>query len=480
MANTVIPLDGVRSDLVVVGAGAAGLFAALTAAREGAKVSLVSARPLAETASYWAQGGAAAALAVDDSPELHLKDTLEAGRGLTRASAAEVLVKEAPARVLDLQRLGVQFDADRRGDLALGLEGGHSRRRIIHAGGSATGRRILRTLSAAAAGHAQIDVLEGARARAILPTGGVLLDDGSAIRARATILATGGAAALWSRTTNPPGSFGSGLILARAAGATLADLEFTQFHPTAVIGVKGREGFLISEAVRGEGATLHDADGERFVEELAPRDHVARAIFRLGQPALLDMTMVDPGRFPNVVTALRDAGLDPMTQRIPVSPASHYVMGGIVTDLDGRAAGAERLYAVGECACTGLHGANRLASNSLSECFVFGRRAALAALDDPPPAHADSATPVDITPPSRETREALWRAAGLERNADDLRALARHPHPLARLVAVSALAREETRGAHVRAEFPQPDPALDGVHTVIDAGSDEPRFEAWR
>jgi L-aspartate oxidase len=480
MANTVIPLDGVRSDLVVVGAGAAGLFAALTAAREGAKVSLVSARPLAETASYWAQGGAAAALAVDDSPELHLKDTLEAGRGLTRASAAEVLVKEAPARVLDLQRLGVQFDADRRGDLALGLEGGHSRRRIIHAGGSATGRRILRTLSAAAAGHAQIEVLEGARARAILPTGGVLLDDGSAIRARATILATGGAAALWSRTTNPPGSFGSGLILARAAGATLADLEFTQFHPTAVIGVKGREGFLISEAVRGEGATLHDADGERFVEELAPRDHVARAIFRLGQPALLDMTMVDPGRFPNVVTALRDAGLDPMTQRIPVSPASHYVMGGIVTDLDGRAAGAERLYAVGECACTGLHGANRLASNSLSECFVFGRRAALAALDDPPPAHADSATPVDITPPSRETREALWRAAGLERNADDLRALARHPHPLARLVAVSALAREETRGAHVRAEFPQPDPALDGVHTVIDAGSDEPRFEAWR
>src|SRR6478609_6863641 len=286
IGHTVIASGPVRSDLVVVGAGAAGLFAALTAAREGAKVTLVSARPLAETASYWAQGGAAAALAIDDSPAIHLEDTLQAGRGLTKRATAVVLTDEAADRVRELQELGCQFDADRHGDLALGLEGGHSRRRIIHAGGSATGRRILRTLSAAAAEEPRIEILEGRRVTGLLEGGGVVA--GEPIQARATIIATGGAAALWSRTTTPPGSFGSGLILARAAGAQLADLEFTQFHPTAVIGLPGREGFLISEAVRGEGATLHDRDGERFVDELNPRDHVARAIFNLpGQTAQL-------------------------------------------------------------------------------------------------------------------------------------------------------------------------------------------------
>ncbi len=473
----------------MVGAGAAGLFAALTAAEEGATVTLVSARPLAETASYWAQGGAAAALALDDSPEIHLQDTLTAGRGLTRPSAAEVLTQEAAARVRDLQALGVHFDADRQGHLALGLEGGHSRRRIIHAGGSATGRRILRELSAKVAGHPRIEVLEGRRATRIQTADGravgLTLDEGT-LTARATILATGGAAALWSRTTNPPGSFGSGFLLARDAGAALADLEFTQFHPTAVVGVPGREGFLISEAVRGEGATLHGPDGERFVDELAPRDAVARAIFRLlretgATAAELDMTMVDPGRFPNVVAALREAGVDPAKQRVPVAPASHYVMGGVVTDLDGRADGVGGLYAVGETACTGLHGANRLASNSLSECFVFGRRAALASLDEPQPGRADPAPPQDpIAPaPTRETRQAVWRLAGLERTAEDLRELESDPHPLARLVAASALAREETRGAHARAEFPQPDPALDGRHTVLSADSDAPSFVGW-
>jgi L-aspartate oxidase len=475
----------VRSDLVVVGAGAAGLFAALTAAREGAHVTLVSARPLAETASYWAQGGAAAALAVDDSPQQHLEDTLIAGRGLTRRAAAEVLTDESPARMKDLVDLGVQFDADRHGDLALGLEGGHSRRRIIHAGGSATGRRILRALSAAVVEHASIDVLEGRRAAAILVHGGVRLEDGRNLTARATVLATGGAAALYSRTTNPPGSFGSGLLLARQANAMLADLEFTQFHPTAVVGLKGREGFLISEAVRGEGATLHGPDGERFVNELDPRDAVARAIFRLLQSSGatsvgLDMRMVDPGRFPNIVSALREAGLDPTTQRVPVAPASHYVMGGIVTDLDGRATGVERLYAVGECACTGLHGANRLASNSLSECFVFGRRAALAGLDEALPGEPLPYAGEPIEPPTRETRKAVWRLAGLERNATDLEDLAKDPHPLARLVAVSAKARQETRGSHARAEFPEPDPRLDEQHTILDPGTDTPRFESWR
>ena len=471
---------------MVVGAGAAGLYACLCAAREGARVALVSARPLAETASYWAQGGLAAALAVDDSPELHLRDTLTAGRGLVRRSAAEVLTAEAPARFRDLEALGVRFDADRHGNLALGLEGGHGARRVVHAGGSTTGRRILRQLSADVAEHPAIEVYEGARAARLIGDGrvtGVALEDGRTLTARGTIVATGGAAALWSRTTNPPGSFGSGLLLARAAGAALADLEFTQFHPTAVVGIHGREGFLITEAIRGEGATLHDAHGERFVDELAPRDAVARAIFRtlreqdIGAVGL-DMRGVDPGRFPNVVAALRDAGLDPTKELVPVAPASHYVMGGIVCDLEGRSQ-VPGLYAVGECACTGLHGANRLASNSLSECFVFGRRAVLGALDEPEPAAtgpAASGEPV-APAPSRETREAMWRHAGLERDAAGLAPLLDDPHPLARLVARCALFREESRGAHARADFPDTDPDLDERHTVVDGG--EPRLEIW-
>ena len=472
---------------MVVGAGAAGLFACLCAAREGARVALVSARPLAETASYWAQGGLAAALAVDDSPERHLQDTVAAGRGLVRRSAAAVLADEAPARFRDLEELGVRFDADRHGNLALGLEGGHGARRVVHAGGSATGRRILRQLSADVAEEPAIDVLEGARAAHLLGEGrvtGVALEDGRPLTARGTVLATGGAAALWSRTTNPPGSFGSGLLLARAAGAALADLEFTQFHPTAVVGIPGREGFLITEAIRGEGATLHDAHGERFVDELAPRDAVARAIFRILREqqvsaVMLDMRHVDPGRFPNVVGALREAGLDPTSEPVPVAPASHYMMGGIVTDLDGRS-GVPGLYAVGECACTGLHGANRLASNSLSECFVFGRRAALRALDEPEPAAGAPAPLPDqpvAPPPTRETRKAMWRHAGLERDAEGLAPLLDDPHPLARLVARSALFREESRGAHLRADFPDADPALEGRHTVLDrAGL---HLEAW-
>jgi L-aspartate oxidase len=478
-----------RADVAVVGAGAAGLFTALTAAAAGARVALVSATPLARTASYWAQGGLAAALAADDSPEQHLADTERAGRGLVRRSAAQVLTDEAAARVHELVAMGVRFDADRFGQLALALEGGHTKRRIVHAGGSATGRRVVRQLSALAVEHPRIEVLEGSPAAAVWTDPdsgacrGLVLEDGRAMTTRGVVLCTGGTAALWSRTTNPPGSLGTGLLLAHRAGAELADLEFMQFHPTAVIGVGGREGFLITEAIRGEGATLHNAEGERFVDELLPRDEVSRAVYlEMGRTRArsvgLDMRHVDPLRFPNVVAALRESGLDVTRELIPVAPAAHYGMGGIVTDLDGRSTVAG-LYAVGEAACTGLHGANRLASNSLSECCVFGRRAALAALDDPSPVGEPSPPPATPLPqPGRETRNALWRNAGIERTHDGLVTLRLDAYPLARLIGASALLREESRGAHFRADFPAQDGALDHHHTVIAPG-ERPRFQAW-
>jgi L-aspartate oxidase len=483
-----------EADIAVVGAGAAGLYAALCAASEGAQVALVSATPLAQTASYWAQGGLAAALAADDSFELHLRDTERAGRALVRRSAAEVLVREAPDRVRDLQALGVRFDADRFGRLALGLEGGHSVRRVVHAGGSATGRRVVRQLSALAVAEPRIGVLEGARARALWRSEercrGLICDDGRIVRARAVVIATGGAAALWARTTNPPGSQGIGLLLAHAAGASLADLELLQFHPTAVIGVPGREGFLVTEAIRGEGATLHDSSGERFVDELAPRDEVSRAIqARLdasGERSVgLDMRAIDPAHFPNVVASLREAGLDPTRELIPVAPAAHYTMGGIVSDLNARST-LPGLYAVGESSCTGLHGANRLASNSLSECFVFARRAVDHALAEPA---AEGPTEIDegldslrdrVPPPAADAsiREALWRDAGIVRSEDGLRALLASPHPLARLIARCALARAESRGAHRRIDYPDRDPALDHRHVVV-RGDEDIDWQTW-
>lgn len=478
----------IEADLAVVGAGGAGLYTALIAADAGARVALVSATPLAESSSYWAQGGLAAALAIDDSPARHLEDTLVTGRGTVRRTAAEALTSEAPEVVHNLERLGVRFDVDRRGRLSLGLEGGHTVRRIVHAGGSATGRRVSRQLSALVAEHERIAVLEESRATAVLVhdgrAAGVRLHDGRLVLARAVVLATGGAAAMWERSTNPVGSTGSGLLLAQRAGAALADLEMVQFHPTAVAGVNGADRFLVSEAVRGEGALLLDAHGERFVDELSPRDEVSRAVARrmleTGAPSVsLDMRAVDPALFPNVVSVLRRAGLDPARELIPVAPAAHYMMGGIATDLDGRSS-LPALYAVGECACTGLHGANRLASNSLTECFVFGRRAALAALGEPAPSATPEAPPP--SPPPRLTdasRAALWRDAGIERDADGLRDLLGDPHPLVRLVASSALARQESRGAHQRRDFPATDSALDGHHTVV-AGAGAPALLFWR
>jgi L-aspartate oxidase len=473
------------SQVTVVGAGAAGLYTALRAAREGASVTLVSATTLAESSSWWAQGGLAAALSAQDSPELHLRDTVIAGRDAVRESAARVLCEEAPEAVRDLMRLGVRFDADHDGRLALGLEGGHSTRRIVHAGGAATGRRLVRQLSAVVAEHPAIDVLEGRRAIQLLSDGercvGVRLEDGDVIASGATVLATGGAAALWARSTNPSVAVGGGLLLAFAGGAALADLELLQFHPTAVVGANGADGFLVTEAVRGEGALLLDARGERFVDELAPRDEVARAVQRqmiqTDAPSVdLDMRTVDPALFPNVVSALRKAGIDPERQLVPVAPAAHYMMGGIATDLEARATLAG-LYAVGECSCTGLHGANRLASNSLSECFVFGARAARSAAAHPevdPAAAAELARDTAPVPPpaiSLASREALWQHAGLERDAAGLSRLTDDEHPLVRLIAGNALARIESRGAHQRTDFPDRDPGFDGLHVTVRAGA---------
>ncbi len=479
--------DQAPADVIVVGGGAAGLHAALTAAELGASVTLIARKPLRESSSYWAQGGLAAAIGEDDSPELHAEDTIAAGRECCRRSAALTLASEAPAAVSELERRGVDFDRDPDGRLALALEGGHTRRRVVHAGGAGTGRRITERLAALAAEEERIALSEGSSVLALWSDGerchGVITDAG-ALRAPATVLATGGAAALWRRTTNPWGAIGAGLVMADAAGARLADLELCQFHPTA-LAAPGTEadGLLITEAVRGEGAQLRDQAGERFTDELAPRDVVTLAILdRMEQSGadhvLLDMRHVPETGFPSVFEALRAAGFDPAREPVPVAPASHYVMGGIATDLEGRSS-LPGLYAVGECACTGLHGANRLASNSLSECFVLGGRAARAATAEPDPG---AAVPEPSTwrfqPPEASTRDAVWRDAGPRRSTEGLESLLGDPYPLASLIAGFALARRESRGSHRRLEFPRRDPDLDGRHLVCGPGR-ELEWERW-
>jgi L-aspartate oxidase len=458
-----------KPHIVVVGGGVAGLYAALSAAAE-AEVLVLAKGPVAASNSWHAQGGVAAALAEDDSPALHAEDTFRAGRGLSRESAVRALTEEAPARIADIVELGVDFDDD------LGREGGHSRRRIAHVDGAETGKAIAAALAERVRVHPQITVAEGETVRSLWEVDGRcagVVTDRRAIPAAATLLVTGGYEALWERTTNPAGAVGDGLQLAYRAGAALADLEFVQFHPTALAG----DGFLLSEALRGEGALLVGADGDRFTDELAPRDVVTRAIVANGD-ARLDLRAIDRGRFPGLMATLERAGYDPAAEPIPVSPAAHYTVGGIVTDLEGRTT-LPGLYAAGECAATGVHGANRLASNSLLECLVFGRRAALAALAEPSVPAMSRVRPQTWpeTPVTPEIRRQLWEDAGVIRSVEGLERLRGVDALLPSLVAESALARRESRGAHFRSDFPTEDEAF-AAHVVLTRG-EEPRLERW-
>jgi len=478
------------ADLAVVGAGAAGMYVALRAGEAGARVVLVSRKRLEEavreSASFWAQGGLAAALAPGDSPQRHARDTIDAGRGLCRTAAVEALVREAPGAVEELIARGVGFDTGSDGSLALALEGGHTARRIVHAGGSATGEALTDRLIELVRASPAIGVHERTSVVALWSDrercAGVITDHGP-LAARATVLATGGGAALWARTTNPWGAIAAGSVLAHAAGADLADLEFCQFHPTALaLPGSDRDGTLLTEALRGEGAVLLDASGRRFTDELAPRDQLTAAILDHMDAdgtdhVRLDLRSIDPGRFPNVFAACRDAGLDPEREPVPVAPAAHYLMGGILCDLHGRTT-LPGLYAVGECSCTGVHGANRLASNSLTECFVFGARAAQAAAAESHVGHSPPVPQWRFTPPTVQTREAMWRLAGPRREAGELEQLLDDPYPLARLIARAAFGRQESRGAHRRSDFPHRDPSLDGVHLVI-GGDERVRRQHW-
>jgi L-aspartate oxidase len=499
----------VRGDFVVIGSGIAGLRAAISLADEGRVLILTKADPRESNTGY-AQGGIAAAIGSDDSPELHAQDTVAAGDGLCVPAAVDVLVREGPRYVKELIEWGAAFDRDEAGAPALGREAAHSVRRVLHAR-DATGREIGRVLWHKVSAHPHVTVFDDALAMSLMVKGGIcrgvtFLDRDGTLRdaeAARTLMATGGAGQVYRETTNPAIATGDGMAMAFEAGARMADLEFVQFHPT-VLNVRDAPRFLLSEALRGEGARLVNDAGERFMQryepagDLASRDLVARAIVkeadRTGEPIYLSLRHLDADfvrrRFPTITHACREAGFDLATDRIPVSPAAHYVMGGVQTDLDGRTS-VEGLFAAGEAAWTGVHGANRLASNSLLEGLVFGARAAAAMASAPqPPAFSPAVCGEVETPPAAgdlpdafQVRDLMWRFAGLLRSRRDLepavaqlaswrvaaeRRRAEAPdrrewRRLASLVTVgyliarAALRREESRGGHFRTDFPQRD-----------------------
>ena len=502
-----------RADFLIIGSGIAALRAAAELAAAGDVLILTKAEPSAGNTGY-AQGGIAAAVAPDDSPALHGADTIAAGDGLCDERAVATLVEDGPPYVRELIEWGAQFDRAPDGQLALAIEGAHSARRVLHAR-DATGREIGRVLLQRVSGLSRISTHSHARVVRLLVEHGrcvgaaFLEDDGSVASASASsvLLATGGAGQVYRETTNPAVATGDGVAMAYVAGARVADLEFVQFHPTA-LNLAGQPRFLLSEALRGEGARLLNVAGERFMHrydpagELAPRDRVARAIVReserTGSPVFLSMEHLDSAfvheRFPLISRACRDAGLDLARDRVPVGPAAHYVMGGVWTDLDGRTS-LPGLFAAGEVACTGVHGANRLASNSLLEGLVFGARAgkAMRAASDRPRASALTLQDAGHSHGSDGTAEAasaglvqdlMWRRVGLFREreglADALGTLERAwrfveasinaDAPMtadawraasltivARLIARAALRREESRGGHYRTDFPQRD-----------------------
>ncbi|HEV8239380.1 MAG TPA: L-aspartate oxidase [Thermoanaerobaculia bacterium] len=524
--------SSLAADVVVIGAGVAGLAAALAmrapAGRRQPRVLLISKRRFGEGgASNWAQGGVAAAMAAGDSPLRHAIDTVAVAGGIADRAAVEQLTTRGPQRLRELLAKGARFDRDSGGELALGREAAHSASRILHAGGDATGAEMVRALTAAVREAAWIEVLEetfvedllmgGGRVVGVLArriagaadtTGTVASPDSVGdlvpIAAGAVVLATGGIGQAWRFTTNPVEATGDGLAMAARASARLADLEFVQFHPTALAAPRDPLP-LLTEALRGEGAWLVDADGHRFMPaehplaELAPRDVVARAIFgrqQQGEAAFLDAREAVgerfPQRFPTVFARCREAGIDPRVEPMPVTPAAHFHMGGVDTDLTGRTSIAG-LWACGEVASTGVHGANRLASNSLLEALVFGAEVgedvATAALEQPEMwcvRHAarevaarlngDSAASVCPAQLRARVRQLLWDHVGVERDSEglatalhELEAIAAEPAATAgelrnlvtvgRLVTAAALLREESRGAHWRRDFPATDPS---------------------
>lgn len=518
-----IPDDGVvEADVAIVGAGVAGLFAAHHLPAGTRVVVIDKGSPQRSGSSPWAQGGMAVAVGPDDSPELHAKDTIAAGDGLCDPEAVRVLTREAPGRLAELIELGAEFDAAdpsrpaTSDNLHLAKEGAQSASRSVHRA-DATGAEMVRALRVAVA--PRVERLQGQAialgSRASGAVGGVwvLGEQGRIVevRAGAVLLATGGCGGIFAATTNQDGATGDGVVLAHLAGAALRDLAFVQFHPTG-LAIGGNWRFLLTEALRGAGATLHDADGERFLvdrhpdAELAPRHVVASAILdQPGGQALLDATHLGlevlQHEFPTVLEGARQHGWDLATQRVPVTPAAHYFVGGVRTDLDGRTS-REGLWAAGEVASTGLHGANRMAGNSLAEALVFGARAALditrtssaaGPLVDRPEPHANGELPAsDLLALRDELRAGNWSGIGPVRSATSIERVLDHldklEHQLgpagldpvatelrsaaaiSRLIAEAALSRHETRGGHVRTDHPDRDVSLDGVHHELIEG----------